>query len=393
MTTDKKEMKIPACIILSLFLSVQAFGQDFGNIEKITIHSKELNQNREFFVYTPSYYEESKWKYYDVIYVFDAQNRQFFDLTHSLLPFVSSEIENPYIVVGLIATYDEELNYGRNDDLLPKPVNVTNSQFFGHGNSDAFLKYIKKELVPYVEQHYRTLSKRIAVGHSLSASFVISALLKESNIFDSYISISPNFTYDKDRLADEFTNHDFTHLESQKFMYISNADEGIDYWKSWSPAREKVYTFLNDTKPDSIIFKIDDLPDYNHWTTFVPGLINGLKSYHGYLENLPERTYETTITVTVPDKSDEVYITGNQEVLGDWDESKIKMTRVSELERSITLNLHANSQIRFTRGSAETEAVIKDYDLEYLYQIPISPSRSNNYRFDIVNWKDRLSDN
>ena len=90
---------------------------------------------------------------------------------------------------------------------------------------------------------------------------------------------------------------------------------------------------------------------------------------------------------------DEVYITGNQEELGNWDESKIKMNRISELERSITLNLKANSQIRFTRGSAETEAVIKEYDLEYLFQIPISPSKSHNYKFEIVNWKDMMEKN
>ena len=308
------------------------------------------------------------------------------------MPFISKEVDNPYIVVGLISTYDEELNYGRNDDLLPKPINDKNSQFFGHGNSDNFLKYIKKELIPYVDSNYRTLSKRIAVGHSLSASFVISTLLEDNTIFDSYISISPNFAYDKDRLADEFIKFDFNALEKQKFIYISNADEGMN-WKNWKPAREKVYNFLNEKNPDSIHYEIDDLSSYNHWTTFVPGLINGLKSYHSYLESLPETTFETTITVKVPNKTDEVYITGNQDALGDWDESKIKMTQVSEFERSITLNLNANSQIRFTRGSAETEAIIKDYDLEYLYQIPISPSKYNNYSFEIVNWKDKLKKN
>ena len=125
--------------------------------------------------------------------MFDAQTKQFFDLTHSLLPFISKEVDNPYIVVGLIATYDEELNYSRNDDLLPKPINVKNSQFFGHGNSANFLKYVKKELIPYVESKYRTLSKRIAVGHSLSASFVISTLLEDNNIFDNYNRISSSF--------------------------------------------------------------------------------------------------------------------------------------------------------------------------------------------------------
>ena len=41
------------------------------------IYSEELNQNREFFIYTPKYYNESKWQYYNVIYVFDAQTNSF----------------------------------------------------------------------------------------------------------------------------------------------------------------------------------------------------------------------------------------------------------------------------------------------------------------------------
>ena len=112
-----------------------------------------------------------------------------------------------------------------------------------------------------------------------------------------------------------------------------------------------------------------------------------------YLENSPQKVYKTTISVKVPNEMDEVYITGNQDELGNWDEGKIKMNRISELERSITLRLKAKTQIRFTRGSAETEAVLKDYDLEYLFQIPISPSKYRNYNFEIVNWRDMLEKN
>lgn len=377
--------------ITCLFYGFTGLSQDFGKIEIVKRYSQELKQTREFFIYTPSYYEESQWKYYDVIYVFDAQTRQFFDLTHALLPFVSKEVDNPYIVVGLIATYDEELDYGRNDDLLPQPINVENSRFFGHGNANNFFNYIKKELIPYVEENYRTLSERIAIGHSLSASFVLSTLIKDPTVFDGYLAISPNLAYDKNRLAEELIASDWDALEERKWLYFSHADEGIDYWKSWKPAREKLYRFLEEKNPDSVQYQIDELPDYNHWTTFVPGLINGLTSYHRHLESLPKKTYETTITVKVPDASDDVYITGNQEVLGDWDEGKVKMNRTADRERSITLNLQSSTFIRFTRGNSETEAVLPDYDLAYLYHIPISPAKTQSFTFEIVNWKDRMN--
>ncbi|MCR1026732.1 alpha/beta hydrolase-fold protein [Cellulophaga baltica] len=377
-----------------LFLTINfIFGQDYGKTETIKLNSKELNQQREIFVYTPSYYEENIFQYYNVIYVFDAQTKEFFDLTRSLLPFVSKEIDNPYIVVGLTSTYDEKLNYGRNDDLLPKPINVKDNNFFGKGNSENYLKYLLKEVIPYIDTNYKTLSTKIGIGHSLSASFLISSLLRKENPFNAYIAISPNLTYDKDRLANEFINFKFTELEEEKFLYISNADEGISSWKSWKPARELVYNFLNTEKPNNIEFRIDSLPNKNHWTTFVPSLINGMTSYFEYIENQPINKYQTKIEVKVPNENDEVFISGNQDTLGNWEDDKVKMEKSSKFERTITLELKSVSQIRFTRGSAEKEAVLKNFDLEYLYYIPISPSKSQEYFFEIINWKDRMKKN
>ncbi|MCB0439462.1 MAG: hypothetical protein KDD20_12050, partial [Mangrovimonas sp.] len=47
----------------------------------------------------------------------------------------------------------------------------------------------------------------------------------------------------------------------------------------------------------------------------------------------------TTIKVLVPNKTDEVFIVGNQENLGNWQPDKVKMNRISDYEREISLNL------------------------------------------------------
>ena len=328
-------MKKTLLFLLLFWNTFFLFGQEYGKTETIKLHSKELNQEREFFVYTPKNYKENTFQYYNVIYVFDAQTKEFFDLTRSLLPFVSKEVDNPHIVVGLISTYDEKSNYGRNDDLLPKSINVKNDRFFGHGNSENYLKYITKEVIPYIDNNYKTLSNRIGIGHSLSASFLISSLLKQPNIFDAYIAISPHLAYDKDRLADEFIDYNFEDLSEEKFLYLSHANEGIDSWKNWKPAREKVYDFLNEEKPNNIEYKIDSFPNKEHFTTFVPSIINGLTFYFDYLQNLPVKTYKTLIKVKVPNKNDIVFISGNQDALGNWEEDKIKMKKTSEFERTI----------------------------------------------------------
>lgn len=69
----------------------------------------------------------------------------------------------------------------------------------------------------------------------------------------------------------------------------------------------------------------------------------------------------TTIKILVPKKIDEVFIVGNQEKLGNWQPDKIKMERISDFEREITLNLTFPVEFRFTRGNWDNEAIIKDY--------------------------------
>ena len=213
-------MKNSLVLFFFLFL-VSSKAQEIAKIESIKINSKELQQEREILIYTPKNYDESKFSYYDVIYVFDSQNREFFDYVHSVISFLSNTSKN-FIVVGITSTYIEKLNYARNNDLLPYPKNTNPKDFYNgySGNANNFLSYVKKEVVPYIESNYRTLNHRTAVGHSLSASFIVYAMLNETNLFDNYIAISPNFSFDKERLVADIKQFDYAKIKSNKFLYI-----------------------------------------------------------------------------------------------------------------------------------------------------------------------------
>lgn len=77
-----------------------------------------------------------------------------------------------------------------------------------------FLSYVKKEVVPYIESNYRTLNHRTAVGY-LSASFIVYAMLNETNLIDNYIAISPNFSFDKERLVADIKQFDYAKIKSK----------------------------------------------------------------------------------------------------------------------------------------------------------------------------------
>ena len=69
-----------------------------------------------------------------------------------------------------------------------------------------------------------------------------------------------------------------------------------------------------------------------------------------------------TIKVIVPDPSDEVYITGNQEALGNWDPGAVKMNRISDFEREVVVEISYPAEFKFTKGQWENEGIIHDLE-------------------------------
>ena len=74
------EMKLKfGLILLFIVFFLQTFAQSIARVENLKIHSKALNQEREILIYTPVDYDWRTNEYFNVIYVFDSQNREFFD--------------------------------------------------------------------------------------------------------------------------------------------------------------------------------------------------------------------------------------------------------------------------------------------------------------------------
>jgi predicted transport protein len=262
------------------------------------------------------------------------------------------------------------------------------------GNADNFLGYVSSEVIPYINANYRTLNHNMVVGHSLGASFILYSLLEKPNLFENYIAISPNLAYDEDKLGRALTNFDYKKIKKPTFIYLSNANEGIEYWKEWKPAREQVYSFFQDSLTEkNITVEIENFPDDNHWSTFPPSLNKALEFYFKNIQNkqdieLSKEENEVTIKVKVPKKEDTIYITGNQTNLGNWNPGKMKMKKISDYEREITLKLKSPAKFKFTRGNWDSEAQV---DGTY-GNVIIKPELKKVFDFKIGNYADRYGE-
>jgi len=56
-----------------------------------------------------------------------------------------------------------------------------------------FQAFIEKELIPYIDNHYRTNKNRILCGQSLSSVFTLYTFLSKPYLFDSFIACSGAF--------------------------------------------------------------------------------------------------------------------------------------------------------------------------------------------------------
>jgi predicted alpha/beta superfamily hydrolase len=352
------------CFLIGTLVAqdLEKIRENESKVEEVVLESAELGQKRQVLVYTPAHYQESKFSYYNVIYVFDAQDRALFDTANGITNLLT-EGSQDFIVVGIKATWIEEEMYARNHDLLPSDTKRNMGPKSG-GNAEAFLAYVKNEVVPYVESNYRILPQRTAVGHSLSASFLIYSLLNEPELFDNYIAISPNLEDDDQRLVRGLEKFDTGQFNTTKFLYLSHANEH-KYWPDWKPANEKAYRIVRESlASENFRAVIEEYPMEGHRSGFIPGITSAMRIYLDSIQPLQEMElsrdeYEVTFRIKVLEEDDEVYITGNQESLGNWQPNQVKMQKTAPLERMVTLKVQDPVQVQFTQGEWDSQAWIK----------------------------------
>ncbi|MEM6517037.1 MAG: alpha/beta hydrolase-fold protein [Bacteroidota bacterium] len=376
-------------IFCSLFLSLIGQSQN-QHLKTVTIESEHLNQMREIVIYKSANYDVTQSALFNVIYVFDAHDQALFDYAASVAQF-AKEGHPGFLIVGIKATYIESLQYGRNNDLLPSGTTFRLGP--AGGNADNYLQYVKNEVIPYVENNYRTLPRRTGVGHSLGASFLLYGMVNNPDLFDNYIAVSPNLSYDNNYLVSRLKNFDSKQFETPKYLYLSHANEAIDtsFWPGWKEAIQKAYPVVDELKNENFIVKTGSFPNKLHREGFIPAYLDALDYFFTTIENkqekiLSEKTYEVTFRIKVPNKDDEIYITGNQESLAYWDPGKIKLKATEPFLREITLKVQDPVMAKFTRGSWESEAWIKIEDGQANFPIMKRPKDGDIYSAEILSF-------
>lgn len=252
--------------ISSIFLSMSVlYGQ---NIETKTIIGEKEIGKREIIIYTPKEYIDPTAKF-EVVYVLDAQQREFFDVVHSTIAFQNYGLR-PMIVVGIVSE-------NRNKDFLPENKHPeTFQELAGElGNASNFSDFIDKTLFKYINMNYRTLPTNIGIGYSNGGTFINYVMLTKPNMFDVIFSIDANMNYDRGQMIDRIENNQ--EFKQSKIFYYSAFTATSE---NWIKSSEKFNEIL--VKNKNITFENDFFQNESHSTVFQQGVINAFKAYFRY---------------------------------------------------------------------------------------------------------------
>lgn len=229
-------------IFMGIFLHAQVEGDELSVATYRTLYSDILGEERTVAVSLPAGYEDSS-KQYPVIYMLDAEYASFawsIGLVHYLSAYHIPEM----IVVGVF-------NKNRNRDMWSYRIEgLANTKDDGAQN---FMRFFAEELIPFVDQNYRTTSYRALYGRSAAGHFVTYCLLAHPDLFDAYLTSSPVIGFSNDQLLRQAEDFFRTRASLAKSFFIYYGDTDYNSVVKRIPVLERI---IRENTPDGFTWGV-----------------------------------------------------------------------------------------------------------------------------------------
>ena len=257
----KKLMLLVAIHYLLPLLSANAV-----TVQEHTINSKVLGEKQNVTVYLPEDYDDFPDHRYPVYYFLDG--KYYKDMIQGVM---SSYYENglaPYMILVAIDNEDRIRDYTPTEHVEHKQG----------GGADAFLDYIEKELIPFVDNRYQTSNFKTLNGHSLGGLFSLHAMHSRPGLFTAHVALSPSIHWGNKITLPKLKRYLSSEEDLNQFLYVNLGDEGFQVIDDSAIAMREGFlalkTFLEETKPNGLRFKIEHLQTLPHVATLMTGLVN-----------------------------------------------------------------------------------------------------------------------
>lgn len=267
--------------VLLLLIGInQVKSQDVEQIvigTKHSLRSNILNEDRAYWISLPDSYndKESSYMRYPVLIVLDG-NLHFKSIA-GIVNYMSSDVYRSWKIPEMIVVAIQ--NVDRRRDYTPEKIITVRENNTGGG--DRFLSFLEDELLPELDQKFRTAPYRILFGHSLGGLLATHAYMKEKTLFNSFIAVDPSFgTWDSetmDKKLDSLTEQSF-----ERYLYIATANWGKRNIRN-RDRHVRLYEALNSKCKGELPAKLEYFDNETHSSVPIIAFHNGISAiFEGY---------------------------------------------------------------------------------------------------------------
>lgn len=210
-----------------------------------SIQSNVLDKTIPLSIHLPANYDTSK-KTYPVAYMMGSDYRARFAMLASTLDYMGEGQIPEMILIGI------DLPEG-NGVLLPTRDDKDTTI------PDSYIEFFETELIPQVDNTFRTAPFRTLYGASNSGFFCVYTLLSKPHLFNGYFASSPSLMHIPTVLHQKVESGPLQTLAGNRSLHIIYSDD--------EDLTDDVAAFsavVEDHKPASFTYKVDELVNQGH---------------------------------------------------------------------------------------------------------------------------------
>ena len=244
-------------VLLSGCSNPPTYNDPIPEHDTFTIDSKRVDETRTINVWTPPGYTSGNDSF-PVLYMPDGGIKEDFPhIANTLAELIDSQKIPPIILVGIE-------NTKRQRDLTgPTVIEKDREIATETGESANFRAFINEELIPEINNKYRTTAKKGLIGESLAGLFVMETFLLKPGDFDFYISFDPSLWWNGHYLDKNVADYLVNFPDKKTVIWFaSSSEEGM------SKATHAVANGLEKVAPEKLSWKYSDEPKEKHNTIF-----------------------------------------------------------------------------------------------------------------------------
>lgn len=279
--TSARRLILAACLAASgLGLTPTAHAQTAATVEAVetpivigrsyALPSAVMGATREINVWLPPGYADSG-QTYPVLYLLDGGQDQDFHHISGIAQLGTIVGTTRDIIVVGVASVDR-----RNELALPTDNPELIARYPTQGQSQRFRNFLAQEVQPFIKGRFRTSGETALMGESLAGLFVVETFLKEPQMFDAYVAVSPSLWWDGGVLARQAGAHLRDHSNAPRTLILTLGDEG----EEMQAPMDVLTANLRDFAMPGVTWSFQPRPTESHATIYHGAALDAFRSLY-----------------------------------------------------------------------------------------------------------------